>query len=378
MSPPAERVRYHHLDRLRILAVLLLFPFHVARVFNVGEDWYVKHPSESPILSWAVVHILDPWHMPLLFVLAGMATWFALGHRTPGAYVGERVRRLLVPLLFGLVFVVPPQAWLAQLRFEDAERSPLAFLAGYVTNPTDGSGYDGGLTPGHLWFVLYLFVFSLVAIPLFARVRRVALGRDVGRRWMLGTAVFVMVLAEALPAPEGGKSPWTSFAQFAFGFALASSPALLGEIERRWRPILAAAVGTMAGVFAVWAVIGDPAEHGALADGVFQVLESTNTWLWVLGLIGAAATFLAGPPTPLLRIANEAAYPVYVLHQTVIVALAYVVVGWDLGVVVAYPLLLAVSLAVTFLAYDVLVRRTNVTRFLFGLKPLSEREPALR
>ena len=116
------RVRHHEIDRLRILAVLLLFPFHAALVFNENSDWYVKNGRKSPFLSWVVVDFLDPWYMPLLFVLAGIATAYAFAHRPAGAYARERTRRLLVPLLFGIVVMVPPQPFLARFRIRGTSR----------------------------------------------------------------------------------------------------------------------------------------------------------------------------------------------------------------------------------------------------------------
>lgn len=89
-------VRRHDLDWLRVLAVLLLIPFHSARVFDVWDDFYVKNADRSEGLTWGVIGLLEPWHMALLFVLAGAASWYALGHRTSGGYLGERFHRLLI------------------------------------------------------------------------------------------------------------------------------------------------------------------------------------------------------------------------------------------------------------------------------------------
>lgn len=364
-------VRHHEIDRLRILAVLLLFPFHSARVFNENSDWYVKNPRKSPFLSWVVVDFLDPWHMPLLFVLAGIATWYAFGHRSSGVYVRERTRRLLVPLLFGIVVIVPPQPFLAQLPDAGHESSYLGFLNGYFTSVTDLSGYDGGFTPAHLWFILYLLLFAILTLPALVAIHRAALSRDIGRVWMVVAAPVVFMLLEALPAPEDAWSPWVTMAMFLAGFVFASSQRLQASIRRRWKVVLLAAAGSMAVLYAIW-ITGLDADWAEVTwqDAVFQLFESTNTWLWVLGLIGAAGALLARPATRRLRYANEAAYPWYVLHQTVIVILAYLVVRWDTGILPKYAFLLAASVAVTFALYELLVRRTGLTRFLFGLKPL--------
>lgn len=132
----------------------------------------------------------------------------------------------------------------------------------------------------------------------------------------------------------------------------------------------------MAAAYAVWISGADERwGDGSAQDVLFQLVESSNAWLWALGLIGAAGALLSRPETRLLRYANEAAYPWYILHQTVIVAVAYAVVGWDLGVLPKYAILLATSLALTLLLYEVVVRRWNAVRFLFGLKPKPRAAP---
>jgi hypothetical protein len=364
---PARR---HDLDRLRILAVLLLFPFHSARVFDAGADFYVRNAQESRGLGWGVVWFLDPWHMALLFVLAGMASWFAFGHRSAKAYAGERTRRLLIPFLIGLVLIVPPQQYLAVLGMPGADHSVGGFLAGYWGMKGEIGGFTGAFTFGHLWFVFYLFLYSLIALPLFVRLHRRAVSRDIGRPWMLAAAPFLLLVTEGIPWPEGTWNFFTALALFVYGFVLASSDRLQAIVRRTWRWILAAGVVTMGVAFTVW-ISGADAHwaEGSAKDILFQLLECSNTWLWVLGLIGAAGAFLSRPETRLLRYANEGAYPWYILHQTVIVAVAYVVVRWDLGVLPKYAVLLAASLGLTLLLYEVVVRRSNAVRFLFGLKP---------
>lgn len=364
-------VRRHDLDRLRILAVLLLFPFHCARVFNAGEDFYVRNARESRGLGWAVVWFLDPWHMALLFVLAGMASWFAIGHRSAKGYTGERARRLLIPFLFGLLVIVPPQQYLAVLGMSGADHSVGGFLSGYWGMRGEIGEYTGAFTFGHLWFVFYLFLYSLIALPLFVRLHRRAASRDLGRPWMLVAAPVLLIVTEALPWPDGTWNFFTALALFVYGFVLASSDRLQAIVRRTWRWLLAGAVVTMGTAFTVWITGADARwAQGSALDIAFQLVECANTWLWVLGLIGAAGEFLGRPATRVLRYANEGAYPWYILHQTVIVAVAYVVVRWDLGVLPKYAALLVISFGLTLGLYELAVRRWGAVRFLFGLKPL--------
>jgi glucan biosynthesis protein C len=359
--PPGWR---YDLDALRVLAVLLLIPFHSARVFDIFDPFYVKNPETSEGLSWAVVAFLNPWHMPLLFVLAGAATFLALGHRGARGYLRERTRRLLIPFLFGIVLIVPPQGFLAT-RFRGDDGSPASFLHDYWTVEGDLSGYDGSWTPGHLWFIGFLFIFSLVALPLFLRWR----GRPVRARWLLVAMPLLLLGANELPAPsDGPQNPFYSLGLFVAGFLLLADERAERAVHRHWRRLLAAGAVTMATALLVWSSgVNDRWADGSPLDVGFSLFEEANAWIWVLALLGAGRALLSRPVRG-LGYASEASLPFYVLHQTVIVAVAYVVVGWDLAV---WPKFAAVSLAGFALSlglYDG-VRRTPVTRFLFGMKP---------
>jgi glucans biosynthesis protein C len=358
--------RRYDLDALRVLAVLLLIPFHSARVFDIFDPFYVKSPETSEGLSWAVVAFLNPWHMPLLFVLAGAATWLALGHRGAKAYAGERTRRLLVPFLFGMLLVVPPQGYLAT-RFRGDHGSVGSFLADYWTVEGDLSGYTGSFTPGHLWFIGFLFIFSLLALPLFVRWR----GRRLRARWLLVAMPPILLAANELPAPnDGPQNPFYSLALFVAGYLLMADEDAERAVHRHWRPLLAAAAATMTTVLLVWSSGTDDGwPDGSPLDIGFSLFEQANTWIWVLALLGAGRALLSRP-APGLAYASEASFPFYVLHQTVIVAVAYVVVGWELAVWQGFTIVAVTSLALTLAAYELLVRRTNPTRFLFGMRPL--------
>jgi peptidoglycan/LPS O-acetylase OafA/YrhL len=355
-----EPVRRHDLDWLRVLAVLLLIPFHSARVFDVFDDFYVKSSQTSEGLSWAIVAFLDPWHMPLLFVLAGAASWYALGHRSGRAYAGERTKRLFVPFLFGLLVIVPPQTYLAQWS------KGIEPTQGFWDFSGDLTGYTGGFTPAHLWFIAFLFGFSFLALPLFIRWRR----RPIGARWLLFAMPAVLLIANELPAVEdGNQSPWYSIALFIGGFLLMADPRAERLIHRAWKPLLATAIVTMTTAMLVWhARTAERFADGSALDAGWALFELVNVWVWVLALLGLGHAFL-NRETRVLRYANGAAYPFYLLHQTVIVAVAFVVVRWKIGALPQFGAIVAASFLISLALYEYVVRRTNPARFLFGLKP---------
>jgi glucans biosynthesis protein C len=164
MDDPGVR-RVYFIDWLRILALLLLFPFHTMRVFDTGDPFYVKASTLSDAVT-GVIDFISVWHMPLLFFLAGCSTYFALRKRSGGQYAWERVKRLLVPLVFGILILIPPQTWYGG-RFNSGYADSYGH---YLTsgdflrwNVQDGGDYFGGFGIGQLWFIMFLLFISLVA-----------------------------------------------------------------------------------------------------------------------------------------------------------------------------------------------------------------------
>jgi glucan biosynthesis protein C len=363
--------RLYHIDWLRVLAVLLLFPFHTGRVFNAGEAFYVKGPQVSDLAS-RVLGFIDVWHMPLLFVLAGASTYLALGQRGRNEYARERVKRLLVPFVFGILVLIPPQTWYGARFNSGYQRSYLHYLISgdFLHLEFGRDDYFGGLGTGQLWFILFLLIFSLAALPMWAGRHRedsrlIRLSRILAHPagWLL--AGLALLAAEALP-DIGGKNPFYYFAFFVLGY-LALCSGQFVEAARRWM-WLTIPIGVAA---AVWWVASADWRH-SLADpspalaGV-NFLGMTTRWLLIVGLLGLGSRFLEHT-SPALKYLAEASYPVYILHQTAIVVLAFYLVGMDAAWTWLWALLLAASVALTFLCYEV-VRRWNWLRYLFGMRP---------
>ena len=361
--------RRHDLDWLRVFAVLLLLPFHSARVFDPFEGFYVHSAATSEPLFWSVIAFISLWQMQLLFVLAGAASWFAFGRRSAHEYRAERVKRLLVPFLFGLVVIVPIQSYLA-IVWRGGSASIPAFTADYWGMQREFGGYDGGFTFGHLWFIFYLFLYSHVAAPLFARWH----ARTEPRRWVRWYLILiplVVFLGDALPWPEDGpQNLFYSFALFVAGFLLVSDPRLEAAIDGAWR-WLAPLAGVLIGVL-MWTWISgvwDRLDDGSVVSDLLDLGEAIVMWVAVLALLALGKRFLSFE-APFLRWANEAAYPIYLLHQSVIVVVAYgVLTAWGAPAVVGFVVVAAASLLATVTIYEWLVRPWDAVRFLFGMKP---------
>jgi glucan biosynthesis protein C len=374
------RVRRYDIDWLRIAAVLLLIPFHTARVFNWEKDFYIKNvPTDVPAQRF--IDFVGPWHMSLLFLLAGAASWLAFRHRSGGQYVGERFKRLLIPFVFGLLVIVPPQTWLAYNTHHGTDLSYLEYLPKFFTTTSDGlNGYQGGFTPGHMWFVLFLFVFSLVGLPLFLWLRRGGGRRVVSAFGRVSQAPVVLILLPALilvlpwlqtEDDLSGQPPIGFFLVFVLGFLVLADERVGRVIDRHWVWMLC--LGVAASIAYIWA---EP-RAGATLDTVaiyvaVKILYEVGVWCMILGLLGLAHRFLTASGR-VLSYATEAAYPFYILHQTIIIAIAYFVVQWDVSSGLKYAAIAIAAFALSLAIYEVAVRRWGPVRFLFGMKPKRKR-----
>ena len=395
-SAPARR---GELDLLRALVVAGLVFFHTAVIFGAGE-FPVKAAAENRVAT-VLLAFGATWGMPLLFLVSGMGVWYSLGSRGPAGFARERLRRLGVPLVTGLVLLVPVQVWLG-LRREGAGGSYAGFYARFwevrpsadfpfLVAPAPG----GEFAVGHLWFLVCLLAFSLVLLPGFAWLRRPPGawllerlgGLLAGPAGLLLPALPIAAVELALGS-EVGRGAWNraSYALFLVaGYLAAADPRVAASFQRRWRPAAALGLLLFLATGAAYVAAGAGGEPFTGMDPpslAFRLLKSVAGWLWVVAIFGFARTRSGRPrgwPAPaapgrpgrlgrLAAYANEAVLPFYVLHETVVVVVAYAVLGWPVGGAVQYCLIALLSLAATLLVYDLAVRRHPVTRFLFGLK----------
>jgi len=374
--------RRNDIDWVRTLAVLLLIPFHTALIFDTFEPFNVKNDVLSPFLSYAIVQFVSIWQMPLLFLLAGASTWYALRSRSSGQYVVERFKRLLIPFFFGILVIVPPETYYT-LKFSiDTDLSYLQFYPQllHMLPPGQSDFTAVGLMWAHLWFILFLFAISLIALPL---ILLLDTGR--GRRALAALAgalqrgAAILLLALPLPfvlflLPEIEGQPFFMYLLvFVYGFVLMADARYGESLQKSRRAALILAITCTAILMAVW-VSGREFADFSLPSILVFFLRSFSTWFWIVAILGYGQKYL-NMENRVLRYAREGSYPFYILHETVVVIIGYYVIQWSAGVLPKFLVIAGCSLVLTAVLYDVVVRRTNVTRFLFGMRPLP-RQPS--
>lgn len=378
VDPSADKsVRRYDIDWLRLMAVFVLFLFHTARIFDPWENNYVHHDPPSYLLFDVFIQAVWPWHMSLFFLLAGASTFYALQRRSGGQYVQERFKRLFIPFVFGVLVIIPPLSYLGLRSHSDYAKSFFEWFPQFFNLKMDDvDGYFlGGHTWGQLWFIFHLFVYSLILLPLL-----LYLNRESGQRlidWLAkafarpgGLFVFpvLLILMSELPGDIAGGDPFIYIPFFVCGYILMSDPRFEETIDRHRTlalilgPVVFAAIMVM-GWAGVWPSL--PVWAQELAD---LYVIGFVPWFVILAMLAYGRRFL-NFTNGFLKYFAEGAYPLYILHQTVIVIIGYYVVQWGVDVLVKFAVIVAGSLAASVLVYDVAVRRTNVTRFLFGMRP---------
>lgn len=360
-------VRLHYIDNLRWMAVLMLFPFHAAFVFCPG--WYGYYISSDP--PSAAAHLLtvsvEPWIMPLLFCIAGLSTRFALQKRTPGVYLKERVTKLLVPFLAGLVLVCPVIAYYS-LKFHTGYTGSFAgafvhFFSSINTLQNSG-GMNGDFSIDHLWFILSLFTISVMALGLILlgqRQARFQLNPDRISLLFLVLLFFPVWLLNAAGIVETGYSLVSYFILFLIGYCLFGRDAVRAKVETNRGVLLAAWIVLTVGVMWIFGII---LGHSEVFWGSSPVYVLTG-WTGVLAIMGAGR-HLADISTPFTAYMSAAAYPVYILHQAMLVAVAYYVVMIAIPPALQFTAIVIASFLLTFASYEIL-RRIPGIRALFGI-----------
>lgn len=388
IESPALPPRRHDLDWLRVLAITILVFFHSAMPFVAEWGWHLKNTETSSLLL-EMNEFLHTWRMPLLFLISGIGTAYALGKRSPGRYLRERARRLLLPLAFGMLVVVPPQVYLERLAGGQEFSSYLDFYR---------SAFSGGVYPAgnlswhHLWFVAYLFLYSVTLLPLFLACRgerrqriAAALDRLVNRTglWIFGLPL-ALPLAFLLPLYNGQQDivhDWAMLLHymtyFLYGYLLSDAGAIWDHIEaQRAASLRWGVLGLLAINYLRWNDL-DPAMKIGVPYTLYATLAAVTAWQWVVTILGFGRRYL-NHSNAVLCYTNEGIYPVYILHQTVIVILSFYVLQLREGLFGKFVFISLCSLGLTWAIYEVLVRPFAITRLLFGLRPLPPAAEPLR
>lgn len=380
--------RQSYLDWLRMLAIIGVLVFHSAMPFAAEEGWHIKNTETSNLFAefnfW-----LSRFRMPLLFFISGAVSYFILLKKTGGQFIRMRFHRLIIPLLFGMLVVVPPQIYMERLT-QGFQGNYFQFYPGIF----DGKPYPEGNTSWHhLWFILYLFIYNLLAAPLFVWIiknKEVFFRKGISflakSRWIYLLAIPGVIIYTSLslqfPQTNDLIHDWSRvpywFVFVIIGFICIAFQPMADSLERNRRLSLLLAFITVIVINYFrwndkepWDIL--PAWRNDWKTYAFLALYPATAWFWVFAIIGYGKKYINKKHRALSYI-NEAVYPFYILHQTIIVILAYYVVQVSDSILSKYFFIVIVTFALTMFLYHLVIRPNSILRYLFGMGPKKKKK----
>ena len=352
--------RRYDIDNLRWILLLTLIPYHAAMAWNTwGEPNYIFFQGSRWISSMIV--FFSPFFMPLLFTLAGISTKLALQKRSEKEYLKERVKRLLVPCVFGTVAFMPIMTYLAERFYGTYEGSFLSHYAVFFTRFTDLIGADGGFSLGQFWFLLYLFLISVFSLGIFRLLKKSSLDfkEAISLPVLLLMGLPLPLLHEVLSI--GGKS----FAEYTYfflaGYLLFSNQKTIAVLEKSgWRLL---SLGLIAGLLNVYLFLWSGRNLPFLNLGFKYISQ----WTMVLALLGLSRRYLNFTGS-ISEYMTRRSLLFYFYHFLWVVVCQYVLcqfTGNNDGIL--YGMTLIFSYPATFLCCEISIR-IPILCFLTGVK----------
>ena len=376
-----RNARKYYIDWLRVLAILSVFVYHSTKFFDPG-NWHIKNATTF-LEARGVQSFMEIWMMPFIFIISGASVYFAMDKGGAGKFFKDKVLRLGVPLLVGVFTHASLQVYLERLTHHQFSGSYFEFLPHYFDGIYIDAGVGGNFAWAgmHLWYLLILFLFCLLCYPMFRWLKGKGekVLSNVGNFLALPVTIYLLAIPLNLvemvtsDTPVDRLSPggW-NFAMylcfFILGFVLISSDRLLARIQQMRWPSLGVSLALTAGYMLLIININNPA-YTAMSEGLDDPILNFAVWGWIFTFLGFGMQRL-NFSNPALKYANEAVLPFYILHQTVLLCVGYFIVQWAIPDVLKWALIVAISFASIIGIYELLIRRFNLMRVLFGMKSL--------
>lgn len=368
--------RRYDIDALRFLVFSLLIVYHTAMLYLDGAAFHMKSSYLTETLNFPMVFI-NRWRMEIVFLISGVSCAM-MAHTSRGAFLWRRIKRLLLPLLFGVLVVIPVQPYCEGVSNGLVEPGYGAFLlhyfGGYAWPAGAFTGWKTSFTWNHLWYLVYLLLYTIVLValqPLLAKARPLLTAL---RGWRLLILPALPPLAATVflklryPETHALVKDWYAhaiyFTMYLYGWWLGNDKGVWQELARlRWHALLLAPCA-----FAVYLGFDLVYSENLLTWASLGSWPMRNLYMWlaICAILGWSHTLL-NKPFAWLPWARQAVFPWYILHQSAIVLLAYWLVPLKLGPVLEPLLILAGTVATCWLGTSLLISKINWLRPCFGL-----------
>jgi glucans biosynthesis protein C len=353
--------RLQYLDWLRIIAIGSIVFYHVILIFTPlqGDAGLITNNEQSTILT-AISLVIPLLALAILFFVSGMSTQLALKNRTKIEYLKNRLKRLTMPFMIGIITIVPFQYYFSSIH----KSTTYTFIQGFVWSPKLFVLYGS-----HLWFFAYLFIFSLVALPIsYKKFPKYIYQRGSILIFILPLFLIQTILRIHFPTFFG----WADFTfwllLFIMGGILSSDKDIMKYVKRDWKLCLAAGIVSILGIVSLYFInflnawLNEP--KFSLLFLLMTLLYSTFTWSFLIVTLYLSKLFLS---IPLSKETREAGLPIYILHQPIIVFVAFYVVQTTFSLFTKLMMILVGAFVLLIITY-VIIKKINVIRVMFGMK----------
>lgn len=367
MNTESKMMRRYDIDWLRVAAVLLLIPFHTMHIFILKPYSVVYIKNSTGINSFeSITQFIYEFHMPLLFILAGASACLALRVRSVNQFIQERFKRLLIPAVSGILFLIPPMTYIYRISKGDDLSFFTHFKHFFTNNPGDLSGLTGAFTPAHLWFIIFLFIFSLAGAPLFIILNKHSallkkLSNFLTNRFLLLLFAIPIALAASTNILDD-KNPLVYFLIFLLGYIFMTNEDYQKAFNRDKTVYLILDIifeiilQCYPNNFPTWSLIWIS----------YELMRIANRLLWVFVILGFGNKFLSHP-SKILSYLSKSSFPIYILHLPINTFVGYFIVKTNLGLSLKFFLIVLLTTIISFAVYEV-IRRIDLLCFLLGIK----------
>lgn len=377
--------RIYYIDWLRILAIITVFFFHTSHFFD-PMYWHVKNPVKSesvlPFLGFIFI-----WIMPLFFFLSGASGIFSI-RKSFQSFLKGKTMRLLIPFVVGALLLIPPQKYVEGLSNHTFSGGYLDFLQGYFTGGMFNYhiGFNiswTGIISYHLWFLGHLFLISILLFPLMRyidsygelilnRISKMTSFTGGALLMFIPIAISRILLKKHFPDYTG----WCDFAMYAiyflWGFIYTHHDGLKETIIKS--RFVALAIGSVLFVVYIASFAVKETPFGQLFQNnqvygyyMFQeALGALATWCWLIFWVAMGMKYL-NKESKYRQPLNEAVLPFYILHQTVLLLIGYIVVQWDWSSWGKFGFIAISTLFTIAVIYMLAIKPFNFSRFIFGM-----------
>ncbi|MGL4669939.1 MAG: acyltransferase family protein [Methanobacteriaceae archaeon] len=355
-------MRKYYLDTLRLLTIFLVIILHIFLIYS-ALPYYVKVGETNNFLT-LVIYLLLVWLMPLLFAIAGITSYYSLRKRNMKEYFKERVQRLLIPFIAAMIFLNPILSYFG-IKFH--ENISMNYFDYYLHSfrITDLTGYDGGLTFGPAWFILFLFIVSCLAIPIIKLLKnKVDLSnKDFSIVTLVLFGVIPVILYPILTL-GGGKSIGLSLGFFMLGYYVLSNDNVMKKLEKN-KVLLGIIVLILTAIFIV-AVLLEGSAFSIAFDSISYYYQAFYGWVSILLILVLGKMFL-NKTNNIIQYLSESSFTLYIFHESILIAVAFYIIQFTSNIYLQMLLILILTISLSMGLY-VLCKRFKISRFLFGIK----------